>query len=162
ALGAPLECRVALEEDILRILTGRVREPSPLTLLPPLEAEAEVEGEVLPEFEGAAPGVVSLLNTLLLDGLKQKAEEIRFDPRVAPPVALRIGDAWTDARVPDGVVQNLVRRLKVMANLDIGNRARPQHGFFQLALPGGRARFDVSIEPVGGGDEAARVVPISR
>lgn len=163
-LGEPFTVRVALKEDILRLVTGRAPEPySPPPDLGSMEAEEPVDPLTLSaHIDSADSGVVSMLNMILAKSLQEKAEEIRIDPRETPPGAWRIGGEWRDLLLPESMLQFMVRRLKVMANLDIGTRARAQQGFFELLMSRARLRFDVSIEPVGGGDEAARIVPGKR
>ncbi len=157
-LSEPFGVLVALKEDIMRLLTGR--EPQPYAPPPRIvfEAEPETERGVDLAEEGDS-GVVVMLNTILLQCHQKKGKEIRFDPRQSPPSAWLVDGEWKDLLIPDQFLQHLVRRLKVMSNLDIGNRAKPQNGFFQLQLFQSRVRFEVSVEPIGDGNEAARVVP---
>lgn len=161
-LGVPLGIRVALEEDIHRLLTGRVPEPAAPMLeldLASLPAEEELGPAEVVLDAGDSP-IVVMANMIVMKCFTEKGEEIRLDPRQSPPGAWRVGGEWRDLTLPDVMLQNLVRRFKVMANLDLGNRAKPQQGFFQLQVSGSRRRFDLFVEPVGGGDEAARLIPV--
>lgn len=160
-LGESFVVRVSLPEDIHRLLTGvelrpwvPAPEPDPASMTP--EEERTDLADVVEESESA---IVSMVNALVMKCLREKVEEIRIDPRQKPPSAWRVGAEWKDLLLPETFHQDIVRRFKVMANLDIGNRAKLQKGSFELATGAGRRRFAVSVEPVGGGDEAVRVMP---
>lgn len=161
-LRQPFNVRVALPEHIHRLLHGAEPEPwspPPLPIDPPTMApEEEMSGMAELGVVEESP-IVALVNMMLVKCLQEKGEEIRLDPRQTPAAAWRVGAEWRDLQIPPNFHQNIVRRFKVMANLDIGSRAKEQQGFFQLQYFQSRRRFDVAIEPIGGGDEAARVTP---
>jgi len=158
-LGEPFDVRVALPEDITRILTGS--EPEPQIPFEAVEVDtgdkAEENVDVLISGEdGGSSASVVFLNGMLMELVRQKAAELRFDPRTAPAAGMRLGEVWKEIPVPPGMLQPLVRRLKVMANLNLTNRSIEQKGTFELRMTQGRrVRFDVAIDPVGDGDEAA-------
>lgn len=138
--------------NLFRALTGRAPEDRDAGAM---EAESRISAV---EVTGADDSVVVLVNAALQQLAQGPEEEFRVDPRRSPAAACRVGAAWNDLSVPPEALQNMVRRLKVMANLDLGNRTVAQQGTFILMGMGSKHRFDVAIEPLGGGDEAARVV----
>lgn len=156
----PFDVKVALQEDIALVLLGKESEPRPPADLPPVDLSG-LEEESAPVIDAgeADNGLVELANHLLVKAWTGKMDEIRIDPRTDSPFAIRSGERWESLQFPPAMAQPVVRRLKVMANLDIGNRNKAQQGLFVLMLPGGRATFGLAVEPLGGGDEAARVLP---
>lgn len=152
-LKEPFVVKVALPEDIQQLLAGSA--PSLESLL-----TAEPEEERVPAIEVHDAPVVSLLDATLLKLVQGKARQLRIDPRCSPVVALDRAKGWEEIRVPAAMQQPLVRRLKVMANLDLGSRAKAQKGTFVMLHSKGRSAFGVSIDPVGGGEEAAVVTPV--
>lgn len=160
AIGTDYAVRVGLREHILCLLEGTT--PGDLAS-PPRTPVVEIEPEdVTPLTDGDEGAIVTLVNVLLLDARKYGVDEIRLDPTKTPGAARRLKERWEDGGIPPSFIAPMIGRLKVMANLDLGNRNKSQKGYLQLALPGGkRLRYDVEIEPLGGGVESARILPSS-
>jgi general secretion pathway protein E len=111
----------------------------------------------------AADGpAVQLLDAVLLDALADGASDIHLEtqPRGAL-VRLRLDGVMQTMRRIDGqaLAEQIVSRLKVMAELDIGERRLPQDGRFQLRVRGRAVDFRLSIMPsVHGEDAVLRVL----
>jgi general secretion pathway protein E len=85
--------------------------------------------------------------------------------RAGPSIRFRIDGVMSPMRRIDGVAlaEQLVSRLKVMAELDIGERRLPQDGRFKLRVQGRVVDFRLSIMPTGFGEDAVvRVLDRSR
>jgi general secretion pathway protein E len=109
-----------------------------------------------------ASPAVRLLDAVLFDALKDGASDIHLEsqPRGAD-VRLRIDGVLQAMRHIDGaaLAEQMVSRLKVMAELDIGERRLPQDGRFKLRALGREIDFRLSIMPsVFGEDAVVRVL----
>lgn len=105
----------------------------------------------------AASPVVRLLGATLHDAVMDGASDIHVEctPRGAD-IRFRIDGVMADVRSLAGraSAEQLVSRLKVMAELDIGERRLPQDGRFRLRLRGRSADFRLSIMPSSFGEDA--------
>jgi general secretion pathway protein E len=114
-----------------------------------------------PALAAAGAGAVRLLDGLLHDALQDGASDIHIecDARGAA-VRVRIDGVLVPRRRLDTplLAEQLVSRLKVMAELDIGERRLPQDGRFRLRLAtSGGARevdFRLSVMPTLHGEDA--------
>ncbi|MFT3858857.1 MAG: GspE/PulE family protein [Aquabacterium sp.] len=116
--------------------------------------------------------VVKLLDATLFDALKAQASDLHLESTASgmvirhrlDGVMVHVGDVGSRE-----VAEQLVSRLKVMAELDIGERRLPQDGRFKLRVhtgAGAAARevdFRVSIMPSSFGEDAVlRILDRSR
>jgi general secretion pathway protein E len=117
---------------------------------------AHSEGRIYDLLETAdeLSPIVKMLNLILLEAIQQGASDIHFEPYE--------GDLRIRYRI-DGVLQNrhapapeyqqqLLTRVKVMAELDIAERRLPQDGRIKLRLGDREIDFRVSTIPVSGGE----------
>ena len=132
------------------------------------EAEAGAVTEELSALrmsEQASP-VVRLLNATLYDALQDGASDVHIECTARGAVIrFRVDGVMALVRQVDGaqVAEQLVSRLKVMAELDIGERRLPQDGRFQLRVQGRVVDFRLSIMPsVFGEDAVVRVLDRAR
>src|SRR5258707_4383826 len=74
--------------------------------------------------------IVSVVNIVIAQGLRDRASDIHLEPQQAHlRVRFRIDGILTDAlRLPKSMAPSLASRIKVMANLDIVDRHRSQDG----------------------------------
>ena len=189
---ATLLVDTAPEPLLLQALRARLRAPLAVQQCPPEEldrrfADAErgfraLDGvataahagaeEGLPVHELSSRGIaeqssgaVRLLDAVLHDALQDGASDIHIesDPRGAE-VRLRIDGVMQPLRRVETVAlaEQMVSRLKVMAELDIGERRLPQDGRFRLRVRGGGAAdgaareidFRLSVMPTLHGEDA--------
>ncbi|MFG6448898.1 GspE/PulE family protein [Roseateles sp. BYS180W] len=115
--------------------------------------------------EQASP-VVRLLNATLYDALQDGASDVHIECTArGATVRLRIDGVMSLLRQLEGTLlaEQLVSRLKVMAELDIGERRLPQDGRFKLRVQGREIDFRLSIMPsVFGEDAVVRVLDRAR
>ena len=113
---------------------------------------------------------VQLLDALIHDALKDGASDIHIENHArGADVRLRIDGVLLAVRRVDGsaLAEQMVSRLKVMAELDIGERRLPQDGRFKLRVGAGRVNqqqttatrtrevdFRVSVMPAVFGEDA--------
>jgi type IV pilus assembly protein PilB len=113
--------------------------------------QSEEEGpEPLAGFEGAeeAP-VVKFVNTLLADAVKRGASDIHIEPYERTlRVRFRIdGELYEMMSPPFRLRSAIISRIKIMADLDIAERRRPQDGRIKIRLLGRTIDLRVSACP---------------
>jgi len=106
--------------------------------------------------------VVKLVNSTLLDAVKSGASDIHFEAIVTGlTIKLRIDGILVEAGSLHSPVQRdqLVSRIKVMADLDVAEQRIPQDGRFQAAHLGRSVDVRVSIMPsIHGEDVVLRLL----
>lgn len=85
----------------------------------------------------AHPPAVRLVNAILLEALRLGASEIHIHPRIQHVmVRYRIDGLLQDKiQIPSVLLVAVVSRIKVMAELDIGERRHPQAGHLTVRTP---------------------------
>ncbi len=83
------------------------------------------------------PPAIRLVNAIILEAIRLGASDIHIQPRAASIVArFRIDGVLQDKlHVPSSLLMPLVSRIKVMAELDITERRRPQDGRITVKTP---------------------------
>lgn len=76
------------------------------------------------------PPAVRIVNAILLEALRLRASDIHIHPRTKyVMVRYRIDGVLQDKiQVPSGMLSSIVSRIKIMSDLDITERRRPQDG----------------------------------
>ncbi len=122
--------------------------------------EVKVEEDEAEELAFSSIGddspAVKLVNLILLSGLKEKASDIHIEPGdTEVRVRLRIDGRLKQVMTPPKVMLNAMNsRLKILAQLDIAERQKPQDGKFQIKYEGRKIDFRLSMLPVVGGEKA--------
>ncbi len=110
-------------------------------------------------------GVARLVNRIILDAYQRDASDIHIEPNGARGelrVRFRIdGVCEPYTQLPAEYRQPLVSRIKIMANLDMTERRKPQDGKIALRVDKKRIELRVATLPTATGDEDAvlRVLP---
>ena len=83
------------------------------------------------------PPAIRLVNAVILEAIRLGASDIHIHPRTkSVMVRLRIdGILFDKINIPHQLHQSLVSRIKVMAELDISERRRPQDGRLTVKTP---------------------------
>ncbi|CAD5370971.1 general secretory pathway component, cryptic [Rubrivivax sp. A210] len=119
-------------------------------------AEAAQELSALHLAEQESP-VVRLLDATLYDALHDGVSDVHFEcePR-GMSIRYRVDGVMQPVRRVEGsqIAEQLVSRLKVMSELDIGERRLPQDGRFMLRLSGREIDFRLSVMPTAHGEDA--------
>ncbi|MDP6520248.1 MAG: ATPase, T2SS/T4P/T4SS family [Planctomycetota bacterium] len=99
---------------------------------------------------------VKLVNLILLQALREQASDIHVEPGEHQlRVRIRVDGRMRVLMTPPKAYQAaLISRLKILAQLDIAERFRPQDGKFQIRHEGRSIDFRVSVLPVVGGEKA--------
>ncbi|MEQ1875120.1 MAG: type IV-A pilus assembly ATPase PilB [Bdellovibrionia bacterium] len=99
--------------------------------------------------DGDAP-VVKFVNLMLAESMKTKTSDIHIEPYEKKfRIRFRIdGNLYEKVQPPPHMANAIISRLKIMSNLDISERRRPQDGRLKLKLKGGKEiDFRVSCLP---------------
>ncbi len=99
---------------------------------------------------GDSSPVIRLVNSTIYDALKVGASDIHLEATSAGlHVKYRIdGVLASIANIPGlPIAEQIISRIKVMAELDIGERRVPQDGRFKLSIKGHEVDYRVSVMP---------------
>ena len=101
--------------------------------------------------------IVKLVQTTITEASRQGASDIHIEPLDdALIVRYRIDGVLHDVMTPPKQIHAaLVSRIKIMANMDIGERRLPQDGRFRLTVEGQESDFRVSTMPTIWGEKVA-------
>jgi len=163
--GHSIKFAVGLRKDIAQFLqaAGGEHESQRGTIgeiLGELSGEQQVEREEVSggEVDENDSAVIRLANQIVVDAFRARASDIHVEPyggQRDTMIRLRIdGGCQEYQRVPGAFRRALVARLKIMAQLDIAERRKPQDGKIKFRLPDGRdIELRVATLPTQGGNE---------
>ncbi len=119
--------------------------------------EADDDNIDLTELTGSAEGspVVKLVNLLIYQAVRDGASDIHIEP-FEKKVRVRYrqdGSLHETISPPKHMQSSIVSRIKIMADLDIAEKRRPQDGKFQIKLDGRTIDFRTSILPTIHGEK---------
>ena len=124
--------------------------------------EAHAEEISLQQIAGDENEIVKLVNSTLYEALRQGASDVHIESHaLGMQIKYRIDGVLARVGALQGVEQTeqVVSRIKVMAELDIAERRVPQDGRFRVALEGRDIDFRVSVMPsIHGEDVVLRVL----
>jgi len=102
-----------------------------------------------------APPAIRLANAIILEAIRLGASDIHIQPRTKSVVVrYRIDGVLTDKiQIPHHLHQSLVSRLKIMAELDISERRRPQDGRITVKTPMRMVDLRISTLPTINGEK---------
>ena len=153
---------VGLPEDILKFI-ARLVEGDPgagiAAILSDLRADhaGAVEDTPRLEVEANDSSVVRFANRMILDAWAKGVSDIHVEPRGPKKETLirfRVdGDCFEYERVPSTIRAALVARLKIMAQLDIAERRKPQDGKIRVQVGDREVELRVATIPTAGGNE---------
>ena len=118
--------------------------------------EEEIEDASLSESDSQ---LISIVNKFLTDAYRKGASDIHIEPG-APrsPLTIRYrvdGICHVAFQIPETYKRAVISRLKIMSNLDISERRRPQSGKISMRYDNRKIEYRVEITPTGGGNEDA-------
>ena len=165
-LGTAVQWRIAHASEITAYLARQEQGMRAMDGM--LEAAAQAPGGLAVEnlslaaISAHTSPVVKLIDSTLYDALNAHASDIHLE---CGPAAMQIKYRLDGVLAPVGSVpgaamaEQLISRIKVMAELDIAERRVPQDGRFKVNLRGREIDFRVSIMPsVFGEDAVLRVL----
>ncbi|HEU4686154.1 MAG TPA: GspE/PulE family protein [Nitrospira sp.] len=162
--GTTIRYSVGLKRDIEQFLTTVKRQGKNSQIgtilnelvqdIPTSHAD-ETLGVAIDENDSA---IVRLANHVIVEAQQHGASDIHIEPyadRKETVVRFRVdGTCFTYMKIPAAYRRAIVSRLKIMANLDISERRKPQDGKIRFRLPGnGDIELRMATLPTSGGDE---------
>ena len=162
--GQQIKLAVGLRKDIntfLAVAGGELQSKDNIgNILTDLGAEATLEKDEATgiDIDENDSAVIRLANQIIIDAFKARASDIHVEPYGAQRdtmIRLRIdGQCREYQRIPGGYRRALAARLKIMAQLDIAERRKPQDGKIKFRLPDGRdLELRVATVPTQGANE---------
>lgn len=140
-------------EEILRS-SGMTEDQAQLDVVEETGAEAGESIETL-KVKGQAGPVIQMVNLILAGAIRSKASDIHFEPYPKQlRVRYRLDGVLHEQPAPPKKFQNaIVSRLKIMANLDIAERRRPQDGRIKVKIEGKEIDMRASFLPCAPGEK---------
>ena len=160
--SAPLQLRLALQADIQAYLSKQEESARAVDTLVSGGEGTRRDGKTAAVLsfasvsEGASPAV-RLVNSTLYDALKAGASDIHLESTAGGlAVKYRVDGVLDHATAVNGidVAEQIISRLKVLAELDIAERRVPQDGSFRVESMGREIDLRVSIMPSIHGEDA--------
>jgi len=160
--GGDLRCQLALQSDIQACLSKQEASVRAMDDLQIDAGEAHRDGKSATVLSFALLGdtvspAVKLVNSTLYDALKAGASDIHLESTAAGlAVKYRVDGMLDHAASMNGIeaAEQVISRLKVLAELDISERRVPQDGSFRVEAGGREIDLRVSIMPSIHGEDA--------
>jgi type IV pilus assembly protein PilB len=107
------------------------------------------------EGDGGESEAVVAVNEVMLQAVKDGASDIHIEPdNEKVRVRLRVDGVLQSVReYPLELHPNIISRVKIMANLDIGERRKPQDGRFEITIAGRGFDIRTSTLPLNTGEK---------
>ena len=166
-----VEVQLALPSDIDVFLDGlqapapaqeqkkEVVEQSFAEIIEKIESDADVSGkEKIDRKDTEQRPIVLLVSKIIEDAFRQNASDIHIEPYGAvrdAEVRFRIdGQCQNVLSVPRKHIKPVIARLKILADLDIAERRRPQDGKIKFRTGGGKViELRIATIPTADGNE---------
>ena len=116
------------EESLESIIKG-IDDPEDLEFLDPTKIKKK-SGEIVDLSETESQPVVKLVNHIIIDSIRARASDIHMEPTVScMQVRYRIDGVLIDAfSIPKWLQNPVTSRIKILAEVDISERRKPQDG----------------------------------
>jgi len=111
--------------------------------------EEEIDWNQVARIAEQEAPIIKLVNAILMEGVRSGASDIHIEPQEkALLVRFRIdGILRIFQRLPARIKDAVVTRIKIMANLDISERRKPQDGRIRIRIQNKKIDFRVSTLP---------------
>ncbi|MDQ8148757.1 MAG: type II/IV secretion system protein [Gemmatimonadota bacterium] len=165
ALGRQVRMQIASPREIVKRLETLYRERDVLEEIVSSmtgsyevqaidEAAEDSELDIGIDRSGDRP-VIQLVDRIIAEGIRARASDIHLEPEeTGVAVRYRIDGVLRQVMVlPKAAKVPLASRIKIMAQLDIADRLRPQDGRARVAVGGNRVDLRVSTLPAAQGEK---------
>lgn len=141
---------ILASSDVLHFLVSKTEQNTQLDNQPGLTTSEESR---LRELASEAP-TVNLLNSLISRALRQRASDMHVEPSQGRgKVRFRIDGVLQEVEtIPQGLLLPVITRLKILSNMDIAEKRRPQDGKIEMRISGVDLDIRVSALPLNEGE----------
>lgn len=160
--GKEIAFNVALKQDILDFIKLFTHDEKELASLDEILSQLQEEDAEIEEAESAVgeedSAIVQLVNKIIIDAYNRGASDIHIEPypgKQNTQVRIRVdGACMRYQTIPYAYRNAIVSRLKIMSDLDIAERRKPQDGKIKFKKYGGLdIELRVATVPTQGGME---------
>lgn len=160
--GQQIKLAFAFKEDIQEFLRHFTHDEKEMASIDDILSQLKQEDQSIEEAESAvneeSSAVVQLVNKIILDAYARNASDIHIEPYMGnqnTEVRIRIDGACSLYQtIPFSYRNAVVSRIKIMADLDIAERRKPQDGKIKFKKYGGKdIELRVATVPTQGGVE---------
>ncbi|MDH6179889.1 type IV pilus assembly protein PilB [Microbacteriaceae bacterium SG_E_30_P1] len=160
--GQPVKCVVAELSDLRAALDRYIRADGELSSLSSaIEEEAAASAAELVRQQGVVEAreddapIVRFVNLLISQGIQDLASDIHIEPgEFDMGVRYRIDGVMHEMqRAPKNIQNGVISRLKIMADIDIAERRRPQDGRMSVSHGGRKIDLRVATLPTVWGEK---------
>ncbi len=177
--GHKIKLAYALKDDILKIINLFTTDEKELSSIDDILSQLQGEDEEIEEETSGvseeSSAVVQLVNKIILDAYARGASDIHLEPypgKQNTQVRIRVDGACNLYQtIPYSFKNAVVSRIKIMSELDIAERRKPQDGKINFKKYGGKdIELRVATVPTQGGNEdvvmrilaAGEPIPLSK
>jgi type II secretory ATPase GspE/PulE/Tfp pilus assembly ATPase PilB-like protein len=141
----PISLQVALKKDILAFIQRAIQKEKKLASRSEILSRLKIP-EVEPDDEESVwyekdSAIVQLVNKIIIDAYRQGASDVHIEPypgKMNTQIRIRVDGACRSFEsVPYTLRDKIVSRIKIMADLDIVERRKPQDGKIRFKKYGG-------------------------
>jgi type II secretory ATPase GspE/PulE/Tfp pilus assembly ATPase PilB-like protein len=161
-MGKTVAFCVALKEDILEYINLFTQDEKELASMDEILSQLDMEDREIEEAEASLgeedSAVVQLVNKIIIDAYNRGSSDIHIEPypgRQNTQVRIRVdGSCAVYQTIPYAYRNAIVSRIKIMSDLDIAERRKPQDGKIKFRKYGGLdIELRVATVPTQGGME---------
>ncbi len=119
------------------------------------QANQDAIQEVQAELKNRKTPAVRLASEIILGAMQKHASDIHIEPQANETIVrIRVDGVLRDlTRIPRGVQNQLISRLKILSDMDIAERRSPQDGRFLVVIGTRRIDLRVSTLPTQYGEK---------
>jgi len=160
--GRSIKFCVAIRSDIMAYVNLFTQDEKELAAIDDIISQLREEAEEMEDAEAAVgeedSAVVQLVNKIILDAFERGASDIHVEPypgKESTQVRIRVdGNCQLYQTIPYNFKNAMVSRIKIMSDLDIAERRKPQDGKIKFKKYGGKdIELRVATVPTQGGLE---------
>lgn len=155
--GYDIKPVISTETDIIKAITDIYEVDSQVDeMVDSVDTDEEAEEvEVKEEDEQKGSPVVKMIDSLLVESVRQRANDIHIEPQEdGVRIRYRIDGVLQDITYsPKKIQSGLISRLKILAGMDIAEKRVPQDGRFNLKVDGRPVDFRAATLPTVNGEK---------
>ena len=139
-----LESEIPDADDVMEFISTSSR-----------QANREAIEAIQAELHHKRTPAVRMVSEIIQKAMTKQASDIHIEPQAAATVIrIRVDGVLRELEsAPRGIQNSLISRIKILADMDIGERRAPQDGRFTVAVGGRRVDLRVSTLPTQYGEK---------